>query len=104
MCYYYPITTNSKTIRSQVWQLAPAGSSVASPKISGGNLVGSKIFDLRRITLFCLWYRLSKHKRRYVLKICGECAPLGPSATPMPAGKGADMSELQAQHCMIPEQ
>jgi len=22
----------------------------------------------------------------------------------MPAGKGADMSELQAQHCMIPEQ
>jgi len=22
----------------------------------------------------------------------------------MPAGKGADMSELQAQHCMTPEQ
>jgi len=27
------INTNSKTIRSQVWQLAPAGSSIASPKI-----------------------------------------------------------------------
>jgi len=25
-------------------------------------------------------------------------------STPMPAGKGADMSELQAQHCITPEQ
>jgi len=25
-------------------------------------------------------------------------------ATCLPAGKGADMSELQAQHCMTPEQ
>ena len=32
-CYYYTIKTNSETIRSQVWQLAPAGGSVASPKI-----------------------------------------------------------------------
>jgi len=31
--YYYTIKTNCKTIRSQVWQLAPAGSSVASPNI-----------------------------------------------------------------------
>jgi len=31
--YYYTIKTNSKTIYSQVWHLAPAGSSVASPKI-----------------------------------------------------------------------
>jgi len=28
--------TNSKTIRLQVWQLAPAGSSVTSPKIWWG--------------------------------------------------------------------
>jgi len=69
-CYYYTIKTSSKTIRSQVWQLAPAGSSVVSPKFGGTkNLVGSKVFDLRRITLFCLWYRLSKHKWLYVLKI-----------------------------------
>jgi len=27
------MNTNSKTIRSEVWQLAPAGSSVAIPKI-----------------------------------------------------------------------
>jgi len=27
-----------------------------------------------------------------------------PLATPMPAGKGADMSQLQAQHSMTPEQ
>jgi len=38
-----------------------------------------------------------------VLKICGGHGPLGPLVTPMPAGKGADMSELQAQHCMTPE-
>jgi len=50
----------------------PAGSSVASPKMwSPKNLVGTKMFDFRRITLFCLWYRVSKHKWLYVLKICG---------------------------------
>jgi len=63
-----------------------------------------KMFDLRRITLFCLWYRLSKHKWLYVLNICGGHGPVGPSATSMPAGKGADTSELQARHCMTPEQ
>jgi len=31
-------------------------------------------------------------------------APWAPLATSMPAGKGVDMSELQAQHVMIPEQ
>jgi len=31
-------------------------------------------------------------------------APKDPLATPMPAVKGADMSELQAQHCMTTEQ
>jgi len=29
---------------------------------------------------------------------------MAPLATPMPAGKGADMNELQVQHCMTPEQ
>jgi len=43
-CYYYKIKTNSKTFHSQVWQLAPAGSIVASPKILGGN----KIFGGRQ--------------------------------------------------------
>jgi len=56
------MNTNSKTIRSQVWQLAPAVSSLARPKIFfGKNLVGAKMFDFRRIKLFCLWHRLSKH-------------------------------------------
>jgi len=31
----------------------------------------------------------------------GDIVPL---ATPMPAGRGADMDKLQAQHCMTPEQ
>jgi len=33
-----------------------------------------------------------------------DMSPLAPWATPMPASKGADMSELQTQHCMTPEQ
>ena len=80
-CYYYTIKTNIKTIRSQVWH-APAGSSITSPKICGTkNLVVAKMFDFRRITLFCLWYRLSKHKWLYVLNICGGTWPttVGPS-------------------------
>jgi len=40
--YYYTIKTNNKTIRSQVWQLAPAGSSVASPKVGGEKLLGGQ--------------------------------------------------------------
>ena len=55
--YYYTIKTKSKIIRSQVWQLAPGGSNVTSPKIWV-----AKMFDFRPITLFCLRYRLSKHK------------------------------------------
>jgi len=36
---------------------------VVSPKILGGkNFGGSKMFDFRRATLFCVRYRLSKHK------------------------------------------
>ena len=41
------IKTNSKTIPSKVWQLAPAGSSMASPKFWGDKILGSKTFDLR---------------------------------------------------------
>jgi len=78
-CYYYTIKTNCETIRSQVWQLAPAGGCVASPKIWGAkNLVGAKMFGFRRITLFCLWYHLSKQKWLYVLNIFGGYDPLGP--------------------------
>jgi len=33
----------------------------------------------------------------------GAHGPKAPLAKPMPAGKGADMSELQAQHCMTLE-
>jgi len=43
------------------------------------------------------------------MTICSEkfggAWSLGPPlSTPMPAGNGADMSELQAQRCMTPEQ
>jgi len=44
----------------------PHRSSVASP-----NIWGAKMFDLGRITLFCLGYRLAKHKMTIVLKIGG---------------------------------
>jgi len=79
-CYYYTRKTNSETIRSQVWQLAPAGSSVASKKnLRGGkNLVGDKMFDFRRIALFSLWYHLTKHKWLYVLNISGWHGPYIP--------------------------
>jgi len=33
-----------------------------------------------------------------------DMTPRPSLATSMPAGKGADVSELQAQHCMTPEQ
>jgi len=64
----------------------PGYRSVASPKIREGpkNLGWAKVFDFRRITLFRLGYRLSKHK----ITICsenffGEHGPLGSRATPM---------------------
>jgi len=31
-------------------------------------------------------------------------APMFPLTTPMAAGKGPDMGELQAHHCITPEQ
>jgi len=40
----------------------------------------------------------------YVLKIQRGMAPMPFLAMPMPASKGAKMSELQAQHYMTPEQ
>ena len=54
-------------------------SGVASPKIWEG-----KMFDFRRITLFCLEKRLSKHKMTIFSKNLGGMAPLPPRlATPM---------------------
>ena len=42
------------------------------------------MFDFRRITLFCLEKRLSKHKMTIFSKIFGEDGPFGPPlATPM---------------------
>jgi len=42
------------------------------------NLGGAKMFDFRRITLFCLEKRFSKNKLLYFLKIWGDMAPLIP--------------------------
>jgi len=50
-------------------------SSVASPKIWGGG----KMFDFRRIALFCLEKRISKHKMTKFSKYLGAgMAPLPP--------------------------
>jgi len=51
------------------------------PKIVGG----AKMCDFRRITLYCLENRLSKHKMTIFSKTLGETmAPLAPTlATPM---------------------
>ena len=52
----------------------------SQPKILGG----AKMFDFRRITLFCLKKRLSKHKMTLFSKnLGGNMAPLPPLATPM---------------------
>jgi len=53
-------------------------SSSASPKIFGEILVGPKIFDFRRITLFFLEKRFSKHKMTIYSKNSGGIAPLFP--------------------------
>jgi len=39
---------------------------------------GAKIFDIRRITLFCLENRLSKHKMNMFFKNLGGHGPLAP--------------------------
>ena len=58
-----------------------AGNSVASTKVCG-----VKMFDFRRKTLFCLGYRLSKHKMTTNSKKLGgtwSFCPPPPVATPM---------------------
>jgi len=61
-------------------------SGVGSPKIWGGgkNFLGTNMFDFRRITLFCLEKRLSKHKMTKLFSIWGPW-PLWspPTASPM---------------------
>jgi len=41
------------------------------------------MYDFRRITLFCLEKRLSKHKMTIFSKNVGGMVPLAPLATPM---------------------
>jgi len=58
-------------------------SGVASPKIWGEakNVGGAKMFDFRRITLFCLEKRLSKHKMTIFFKdFLGGMALFAPPA------------------------
>jgi len=64
-----------------------AVSGVASQKFGGGDkqFGGAKMFYFRRITLFCLEKRLSKHKMSMFSKNLGGMAPLPPLATPMTA-------------------
>jgi len=49
-------------------------SGVANPEILGGG----KMFDFRRITLFCLEKRLSKHKITIFSKHLGRHGPFAP--------------------------
>ena len=70
-------------------------SGVANPKFGGGQKIlrGAKMLDFRRITLFCLEKRLSKHKMTMFSKHFGGpsllcppwlrlCAPAHPSLRP----------------------
>jgi len=59
------------------------GSGVASPKIGG-----VKMIDFRRITLFCVEKRISKHKMTIFSKNLGDHGPFRPPslATPMVVG------------------
>ena len=58
-------------------------SGVASPKIGGKQIWGLKIFDFRRITLFCLEKRHLKHKMTLCSKNWGAWPLWPPLATPM---------------------
>jgi len=53
----------------------------SQPKNLGGQklLGGEKMFDIKRITLFCLEKRLSNHKHYIFQKFWGGMAPLPPS-------------------------
>jgi len=62
------------------------------------------MFDFKRTTLNCLIPPLKAQMTICSKIFWGPWPPRAPLATPMPAGKGADMSELQVQHCMAPEQ
>jgi len=58
-----------------------APTSVDSPKILGENLGGVKMFDFRRITLFCLGYCFSRHKMTICSKNWGAWPPSPPGYT-----------------------
>jgi len=64
----------------------PIASGVASLKIWGGakKFFEAKVFDFRRITLFCFEKRLSKHKTTIFSKNLGAWPLSPPLATPMP--------------------
>jgi len=49
------------------------------------------MFDFRRKTLFCLGYRLSKHKMTIYSKNSEGMAPLGPPGPMPPAGALLDV-------------
>ena len=53
-------------------KISELSSGVATQKFGG-----SKMFDFRRITLFCLKKRLSKHKMTIFFKILGGHGPPG---------------------------
>jgi len=60
-------------VTTQLWRSQPK------------NFGGAKMFDFRRITLFCLEKRLLKQKMTIFSKMFGGgMAPLAPLVTPMP--------------------
>jgi len=47
-------------------------------------ILGAKMFNFRRTTLFCLGYRFTKHKMTiYAKNLWGAMTPWSPLATPM---------------------
>ena len=57
-----------------------AMATVARPAL---NICGAKMFDFRRVTVFCLGCRLPKHEMTIHAKNSGGIAPWAPLATPM---------------------
>jgi len=65
-----------------------SASSVAEQKFGGvKRFEGAKMFDFRRKTLFCLGYRLSKHKMTIYSKHLGAIVPLAPLEMPMASAR-----------------
>ena len=73
-CWLHPRESGPEAVQA----LGGVTSGIASPNTWGAKNLGTKMFDFRRVTLFCLEKRLSKHKMTIFSKNWGVwllCAP-----------------------------